>query len=332
MFYDNDFSFAPANGIEATFSRNVFYGNRVEGNWHGIWGGYSFDSWIAANKFARNTEAIAIEHGQDNRITENRFDGDETAIRLWKNPTQDPNWGYPKRRDTRSRDYVIAGNTFVGNPTALKVTETQNVRVLTNDFREGRHRRGAQRRHAELRRRRRSDRPDPAAARRWTSRCRSRCPAASTRRSRIPNAAGARRSSSTSWGPYDWKSPKLWPDGRSDATPLKLKVLGPAGEWKVASVRGATIEPAEGAVPGVDHRHAGSGVAPIDFDVQLTYRGAAVVGPAGRNGGRGRAIHVRLLAVLRAGRLAASATSPSTRRRSRTRAPRRSRASWRARR
>ena len=62
------------------------------------------------------------------------FDGDEIAIRLWKNPTQDPNWGYAKRRDTRSRDYVIAGNTFVGTPTALKVTETQNVRVLTNVF------------------------------------------------------------------------------------------------------------------------------------------------------------------------------------------------------
>ena len=41
------------------------------------------------------------------------------------------------------------------------------------------------------------------------------------------------------WGPYDWKSPKLWPAGRSDATPLKLRVLGPPGEWQVASVRGA---------------------------------------------------------------------------------------------
>src|SRR5260221_1305753 len=134
VFYENDFSFAPTNGMEATFSRNTFYGNRVEGCWHGLWGGYSFDSWIAANRFARNVEAIAIEQGQDNRITENRFDGDETAIRLWKNPTQDPNWGYAKRRDTRSRDYVIAGNTFAGNTTALRVTETQNVRVLTNGF------------------------------------------------------------------------------------------------------------------------------------------------------------------------------------------------------
>src|SRR3954466_13572698 len=134
VFYDNDFSFAPTNGMEATFSRNIFYGNRVEECWHGLWGGYSFDSWVMANRFARNVEAIAIEHGQDNKITENRFDGDETAIRLWKNATQDPDWAYPKKRDTRSRDYVIAGNTFVGNATALKVTETQDVRVLTNGF------------------------------------------------------------------------------------------------------------------------------------------------------------------------------------------------------
>ena len=31
------------------------------------------------------------------------------------------------------------------------------------------------------------------------------------------------------WGPYDWKSPKLWPAGRSDETPLTLRVLGPPG-------------------------------------------------------------------------------------------------------
>ena len=35
----NDFSWAPANGIEATFSRNHFIGNRLEGNDYGIWGG-----------------------------------------------------------------------------------------------------------------------------------------------------------------------------------------------------------------------------------------------------------------------------------------------------
>jgi Right handed beta helix region len=279
VFYDNDFSFAPTNGMEATFSRNVFYGNRVEECWHGLWGGYSFDSWIAANRFARNTEAIAIEHGQDNRITENRFEGDETAIRLWKNPTQDPNWEYPKRRDTRSRDYVIAGNTFVGTPTALKVSETQNVRVLTNAFEKvptvavlaG-----------DTRNFGVGDEVGVPVRPRPTLDITLPKPLAGGMDAKIPDADRRGRDAIIvdEWGPYDWKSPKLWPEGRSDAMPLKLRVLGPAGEWKIAAVRGATIQPTEGRVPGVLTVTPSTGTA-VDFDVRLTYRGAAVTGPRG---------------------------------------------------
>lgn len=279
IFYDNDFSFAPANGIEATFSRNVFYGNRVEECWHGVWGGYSFDSWIVANRFARNTEAIAIEHGQDNRITENRFDGDETAIRLWRNASQDPNWGYPKARDTRSRDYVISGNTFVGNVTALKIADTQGVRILTNTF----------------------ERVQTVAALSGDTRnlgigdevtvpLRSRPTLDVALPKALPDGMDAKIPESErrgreaiivdEWGPYDWKSPKLWPQGRSDATPLKLRVLGPPGDWKVASVRGATLDATAGRVPGLITVTPAAGHL-VDVDVQLTYIGAAVIGPRG---------------------------------------------------
>ena len=54
----------------------------------------------------------------------------------------------------------------------------------------------------------------------------------------------------TSGVPGDTMSPAL--AGRSDTTPLTLRVLGPAGEWKVASVRGATVEPSEGRVRPAD--------------------------------------------------------------------------------
>src|SRR5688572_15798670 len=117
VFYMNDFSHAPTNGIEATFSRNAFLFNRVEDNWHGVWGGYSFDSLFHGNRFARNAEAIAIEHGQNNLIVGNQFTEDEVAIRLWQNATQDPNWAYPKNRDTRSRDYKIVNNRLARNKT-----------------------------------------------------------------------------------------------------------------------------------------------------------------------------------------------------------------------
>jgi hypothetical protein len=279
VFYDNDFSFAPTNGMEATFSRNVFYGNRVEECWHGLWGGYSFDSWVAANRFARNGEAIAIEHGQDNRITENTFDGDETAIRLWKNATQDPDWEYPKRRDTRSRDYVIAGNTFRGNTTALKITETQNVRVLTNGFEKVTT-------VATLA----GDTRNFGVGDEVTVPVRSRPtldltlpkPLPGGMDPKVPDADRRGREAIIvdDWGPYDWKSPKLWPEGRSDVTPLKLRVLGPPGEWKLASVKGATVQPAEGRVPGLVTVTPSPG-ATIDYDVRLTYRGAAITTPRG---------------------------------------------------
>jgi parallel beta-helix repeat protein len=132
VFVGNDFSYAPTNGMEATFSRNFFLRNRIEGSDHGLWGGYSFDSKVVGNDFRRNRIGIAIEHGQNNEISANRFTGDTTAISLWANPIEPSDWVYPKRRDTRSRDYRIADNVFVGQRAALRVRGTRDVRLTTN--------------------------------------------------------------------------------------------------------------------------------------------------------------------------------------------------------
>jgi parallel beta-helix repeat protein len=287
VVYDNDFSFAPANGIEATFSRNVFYGNRIEGCWHGLWGGYSFDSWIAGNRFAGNVEAIAIEHGQDNRITDNRFDGDETAIHLWRSPANDPNWGYAKARDTRSRDYVIAGNTFTGNATALKITETQNVKILTNGFEKiG----TLATLSGDTRNLGIGDEVTVPLRSRPTLEVSLPKPLPDGVDPKVPDADRRGRDAIIvdEWGPYDWKSPKLWPDGRSDETPLRLRVLGPPGQWTIASVLGATVGSASGRVPGVI-TVTPSTTQPIDVEVRLTYRGVAVTGPRGDSVAAGRA-------------------------------------------
>ena len=276
-FYRNDFSHAPTNGIETTFSRNRFIENRVEENWHGVWGGYSYDSEWIGNRFARNTDGMAIEHGQRNTIVDNTFDGDETAIRLWQNPTQDPDWGYPKHRDTRSRDYYIAGNTFRGNKTALQITDTADVLVRKNTFERVAATLNVQGRTPNLA----VDVPSDVVQLRGDDRIAIQP---------LPGAVdpmikeGERRGRNTiivdGWGPYDWQSPKLWPAGRSDDLPLKLRVLGPDGDWKVAAVQGATVVPAQGRIPG-EVTVTPTATAPVDFRLALEYRGAALVSPRG---------------------------------------------------
>src|SRR3972149_1956663 len=124
VFYANDFSFSPANAMEATFSRNSFIANRAAGSDYGLWGGYSFESRVVGNCFLGNRVGIAIEHGQDNSIVGNRFVGDTTAISLWANPIEPSDWGYSKQRDTTSRDYQVQGNEFVGNRVGIRAAST----------------------------------------------------------------------------------------------------------------------------------------------------------------------------------------------------------------
>jgi nitrous oxidase accessory protein NosD len=274
LFFDNDVSHAVANGFELTFSRNIVVGNRIDDSWHGIWGGYSYDTVIAANRFAGNDEAIAIEHGQNITIRDNVFAGDGTAIRLWANTRQDPAWGYPRQRDTRSRDYLIAGNRFDRVRTALDLLRTTGVRLGENELI-----------GVETPRRigdvvsglddRPFDAPLPAVAFARPA------PLPSGHDARL--ASGERRGRASiivdEWGPYDYHSPKLWPAGSPGDRPLRLRVLGPAGRWRMASIDGATADRREGTVPGeivVTPRGPGA-----DLRIALTYTGDRVITPRG---------------------------------------------------
>lgn len=133
LLYGNDWSHAPTNGIEATFSRNKFVNNLIMECWHGIWGGFSWETLVLGNIFAYNAEGIALEHGQDNQFLNNIFYRDTTALAIWQNPTIDPNWGYGKARDCRSRDYLVAGNLFSNvSGTVNSVRSTMNYRLFAN--------------------------------------------------------------------------------------------------------------------------------------------------------------------------------------------------------
>lgn len=268
LYFGNDFSFAPTNGIEATFSRNDFIANVVEGNDHGVWGGYSFESAIVGNCFARNRIGIAIEHGQDNTIARNAFRGDTTALYLWANAIEPGDWVYPKKRDTRSRDYRIVDNRFAAHQTVWRVTQTapldsaRNTVGTADSGCDPRDRLGAA--------------YDSIAATITAER-------ASTPRA-IPAAPWPRRDRSAivvdEWGPFDWRSPKLWPaDTMQDAVPLRT--LGPAGRWRIVAMEGVRgVSARAGRIgdtlvvrPQADREH--------DWMVTLEYVGAATRSPRG---------------------------------------------------
>jgi nitrous oxidase accessory protein NosD len=280
-FYRNDFSHAVANGIEATFSRNRFIENRIEDCWHGVWGGYSYESLWQENRFARNQEGIAIEHGQRNTIDRNTFDGDETAIRLWQNASQDPDWGYPKNRDTRSHGYEIFGNTFRNTKTALQIKDTADVAVAYSKFENVSSKLALEGSTPGLSLDTAST--PPALSKPDTE------PLPGSMDAMIK--PGDRRGRDTiivdEWGPYDWKSPKLWPvldqpglRGPDYARPLKLRVLGPPGVWQVMQLKGATVIPRLGKVGDVVTLTPDAGPV-VDYKAVMLYRGPAIVSPRG---------------------------------------------------
>lgn len=281
-FYRNDFSHAPANGIEATFSRNQFIENRVEECWHGVWGGYSYDSLWQENRFARNVEGMAIEHGQNNRIYGNTFDGDETAIHLWQNASQDPEWGYPSNRDTRSHGYEIRDNAFRDNKTALLIKDTADVKAAPNRFQNVASRLSVEGATPGV-----SIETAPADPPSFLKPEFAPLPGGIDPMIKEGERRGRETIVVDEWGPYDWKSPKLWPvldqpglKGPVYGKTLKLRVLGPPGDWKVAHVRGATVDTRAGKT-GDQMTVTPSSESVVDYDIDLEYRGAGVVSPRG---------------------------------------------------
>lgn len=289
VFWGNDFSFAPTNGIEATFSRNLFVANRVEGSDHGLWGGYSWESRVLGNRFAGNRIGIAWEHGQANEVAFNTFSGDTTAIRLWADSIAPSDWGYPKHRDTRSRDWRITDNLFLGNHVALRAASTGGV-VAGNVFRVVDTVAAIAASPALAVDADSSSEPRDAPAPPALPDSVARLAPARLPGGFLPDTQGAtsaaRRPRSAivvdEWGPYDWRSPKLWPADSGRGGAVRLQVLGPAGRWRVVSTHGvSSLSRTAGAVPDtitVAPTARGRG----DWAVVLEYRGTATVSPRGR--------------------------------------------------
>ncbi len=322
LLYGNDFSHATANAIEATFSRNKFVYNKLHECDHGVWGGYSFDTLILANEFRDNNNGISIEHGQHNVIRRNWFWGDKLGIHVWQNASQDPNWGYPKHHDTVSHDYTIESNIFVRQNVALSVKDSAEIVVNKNRFYMPKkliEQSGTNGVKMAGNRFLGSEEPPPAleAGNYWDptefSAPNFNSTWAPLQELDDPELAkyapkqlvggmdpflpadalrGRKYIIVDEWGPYDWRSPKVW--ARSEKTiastsptapaakSVEFEVMGPAGNWKVASAPvGVVLTPTSGKVG--DMMTATYPIGKVtDLNIQLEYVGAETTDGYGR--------------------------------------------------
>ncbi|HKX45374.1 MAG TPA: right-handed parallel beta-helix repeat-containing protein, partial [Planctomycetota bacterium] len=127
VFSRNDLSFAPAHGLEMTFSfdnsvwENLFEGNAI----CGVWFGYARRSSISSNLFIANGRAgyaserggINAEHAQHLMISENAFEGNAVGVRIWSDDDAgiaETPWAKANGRGARAN--TVARNRFDGAP------------------------------------------------------------------------------------------------------------------------------------------------------------------------------------------------------------------------
>ena len=277
----NDFSYAPTNGVEATFSRNTISYNRIFECDHGIWGGYSYESNFNNNNFRNNRIGIAIEHGQNNNITYNLFFRDKEAIRLWARKEQPADWGYSKNRDTHSRNYIILGNSFNSNPVAFNFSKTEKLNVFSNTFSETEVDYKLDSTVAEL-----DTLIDLEMAAKFDEDSAVNIPEVANPGDPFKGTgylAGRKNIMITEWGPYDFRSPVIWNTNPTDSSEvMKFDLLGPKGKWRIKSFKGLKdISAMSGNFPSTITASKISGKN-SDIFIQLEYVGEKIVTPFGR--------------------------------------------------
>lgn len=135
LVFENDFSHAVANGIEATFSENnTFVRNDCSDSDHGVWAGYSRRSLIGGNKIEScKTAGVSIEHGQENRIVANRITSAPAGVHLW--------WDFDKafvdgvfgkKGDTSSSSNQIHGNDILSCDVAVRLVQDRSTSIRWN--------------------------------------------------------------------------------------------------------------------------------------------------------------------------------------------------------
>lgn len=261
--YKNDFSYAPTNGIEVTFSSNKIYDNIIHECDHGIWGGYSWNTIITGNIFYKNRIGIAIEHGQHNNISNNWFEGHtQDAVKIWARKIQPTEWGYAKNRDTRSMQYNFLENNFKNEKTALNITLTDDISLYANTFNNclvNIKKDSSVTAVKEMKKFSDTTVQMPGILTRWKD-------------NHIPPTTfprGRNQIRITEWGPYNYRYPIIFLKKIDSNKIYHFDILGPKGNWKVIQSANAVLSQSEGKFPAeITAQKTGS-----DIQLQLQYTG-----------------------------------------------------------
>ena len=285
LIFKNDFSYAPTNGVEVTFSRNRMSANQLIECDNGIWGGYSYNSDMIYNDIRNCKMGIAIEHGQDNKIEFNKIYNCNIAIKLWARASQPADWGYANKRDTKSRNYDIGYNSFRENKTVFDFVRTNKISGIKND---------TTRNNIFLKSDTTVKDISVAGFVVYTDAFE---PATEQERKIVkmklpwkehlidPDSSlnGRRNIHITEWGPYDFHSPFIWntnPVDKSDT--LKFEIIGPKGNWKLVNQRGVkNISLSSGTIPAVLYAIK-TNEEGQDVFIELEYTGESIVNPFGK--------------------------------------------------
>jgi parallel beta-helix repeat protein len=237
FIYGNDFSYAPTNGVEVTFSSNLIMKNMIKDCDHGVWGGYSFETDITDNIFSGNRIAIAIEHGQNINIALNSFKGDKTGIKLWSRETQPADWKYPQLKNTDSKNYYIATNSFDNHNTVYDIMGTDSIYLSGNTkINTGqRYKLGARIHEMDSTKENEEVGLDYAIDKRLQKVKATSTPLTSFRH-------GLAEMRITNWGPYNFEYPLIWLTNIDSTGCYHFEVLGnEAASWRLHTISGFSI-------------------------------------------------------------------------------------------
>lgn len=126
LFEENDVSYSPNNGFEATFCQdNVYRKNIANFCNHGFWLGFSSGVLLEDNQMNTCYRAgLAVENGFDFAVEANTFANSPHGILLWSKHI--PNFASVVPKNDTSYNWKIERNTFTRNGKAIRIAANQD--------------------------------------------------------------------------------------------------------------------------------------------------------------------------------------------------------------